>query len=114
MLPVNSSECRPLIAFTSVTLAGLVTIAASNGQRIERAEPHGANAVAAIATALQRQPLVAIGEIHRNQQVHDLIATVVRDARFLPNGGDIVVEFGNRRYQGRMDRYIAGETVDRQ
>jgi hypothetical protein len=56
---------------------------------------------------------VAIGEIHRNQQVHYLIAKVIRDARFLPNGGDIVVEFGNGRYQDRMDRYIAGETVDR-
>ena len=56
---------------------------------------------------------MAIGEIHRNQQVHDLIATVLRDARFLPNGGDIVVEFGNGRYQDRMDRYVAGEAVDR-
>lgn len=56
---------------------------------------------------------MAIGEVHRNQQLHDLIARVVRDARFLPNGGDIVVEFGNGRYQDRMDRYVAGESIDR-
>jgi hypothetical protein len=30
--------------------------------------------------------------------------TVVREARLLPNSGDIVVEFGNARYQDRMDR----------
>lgn len=114
MLPVNSSECSRLTAFTALALAGLVTIAASNEQRTEGAEPYSEEAVGAITTALQRQPLVAIGELHRNQQVHNLIATLVRDARFLPEGGDIVVEFGNGRYQARIDRYIAGETVDRQ
>src|SRR5262249_19853159 len=66
----------------------------------------------AISSALDAQPLVAIGELHRNQQVHDLIAALVRDTRFLPSGGDIVVEFGNARYQDRMDRYIVGEAVD--
>src|SRR5262249_54956188 len=44
--------------------------------------------------------------------VHDLIVALVRDARFLPNGGDVVVECGNARYQDRIDRYIAGDTVD--
>jgi hypothetical protein len=114
MRPANSSECNPLSALTSLVFAALVASATSNEQHTQRAEPHAEEAVTAVTTALQRQPLVAIGEMHRNQQVHDLIATLIRDVRFLPNGGDIVVEFGNGRYQARMDRYIAGEAVDRQ
>jgi len=95
-----------------VALASALTVSAANGQRAVRTEVHPEDAVTAITRALDAYPLVAIGEIHRNQQLHDLLVTVVRDARFLPNGGDIVVEFGNARYQDRMDRYIRGETVD--
>jgi hypothetical protein len=35
----------------------------------------------------------------------------VRDPRFPTAFQDIVVEFGNPRYQGVMDRYLAGESV---
>ena len=35
-----------------------------------------------------------------------------RARRFLPTGGDVVVEFGNARYQDRVDRYAAGSSVD--
>lgn len=95
-----------------VALASTLTLSAADGQRAVRVETHPEDAVTAITRALDAYPLVAIGEIHRNQQLHDLLVTVVRDARFLPNGGDIVVEFGNSRYQDRMDRYIRGDTVD--
>jgi len=88
-------------------------VSAGDAQRSVGAKVHPEDAVTALTRALEAYPLVAIGEIHRNQQLHDLLVTVVRDARFLPNGGDIVVEFGNARYQDRMDRYIAGDTVDR-
>src|SRR5262249_44663608 len=95
-----------------VALESALTVSAANGQRAAPAEVHPEDAVTAITRALDAYPLVAIGEMHRNQQLHHLLVTVVRDARFLPNGGDIVVEFGNARYQDRMDRYIRGETVD--
>jgi len=94
-----------------VAFALALAVSAADGQLAVRPEAHPENAVTAITRALDAYPLVAIGEIHRNQQLHDLLVTVVRDARFLPNGGDIVVEFGNARYQDRMDRYIRGETV---
>ncbi len=95
-----------------VALASALTVSVANGQRAVRAAVHPEDAVTAITRALDVYPLVAIGEIHRNQQLHDLLVTLVRDARFLPNGGDIVVEFGNARYQDRMDGYIRGDTVD--
>src|SRR5213076_1928531 len=49
--------------------------------------------------------------IHRNQQVHDLIVTLLRDPAFLSQGGDVVVEFGNSRYQAVVDRFVAGRHV---
>jgi hypothetical protein len=95
-----------------VALVALLAASIADGQRLGPAEPRPQDAIIAILSALDAHPLVAIGEVHRNQQVHDLIASLVRDARFLPNGGDIVVEFGNARYQDQMDRYVAGEVVD--
>jgi uncharacterized iron-regulated protein len=94
----------------------LVAVLAVNGARgntqsgvVSEARPQPA--VSAIIAALETHALVGIGEMHRNQQVHDLIVTVVRDPRFLPNGGDIVVEFGNARFQSVVDRYVRGEAV---
>jgi hypothetical protein len=87
-------------------------VSAARGQPAVRPEPHARPAVAAIERALESHPLVAIGEVHRNEQLHALIVTLVGDARFLPDGGDIVVEFGNSRYQDLVDRYIAGQPVD--
>ena len=56
-------------------------------------------------------PLVAIGEAHRNQQLHDFIVSLVTDPRFLQTVDDIVVEFGTARHQDIIDRYIAGDSV---
>jgi len=94
-----------------VTLVAALPASSADAQRAGKAvSPQ--DAIAAITSALNAYRLVAIGEMHRNQQLHDLIAALVRNPRFLPNGGDVVVEFGNARYQNRIDRYIAGETVD--
>lgn len=82
------------------------------GQRAPGSAPRARPAITAIVKAFDAYPLVAIGEVHRNEQVHRLIATLVRDPRFLPTGGDIVVEFGNARYQDRVDRYVYGNSVD--
>src|SRR5262245_41998666 len=68
-------------------------------------------AVAAIVNAFDDHRLVAIGEMHRNEQVHALIRSLLHDRLFLPNGGDIVVEFGNARFQALMDRFTSGEDI---
>lgn len=70
-------------------------------------------AAAAIIEAFTRYELVAIGEAHRHQQVHDFIVALLNDSAFLPEGGDVVVEFGNARYQSAIDRYVSGEPVSR-
>jgi len=56
-------------------------------------------------------PLVAIGEGHRNQQVHDFIVSLVTDPRFPETVDDIVVEFGAAQHQDIIDRYVAGELI---
>jgi hypothetical protein len=100
--------------FTQVSLAASLAIvgaAVDQAQQAALADAVAQPGVAAMIQTFEDYPLVAIGEGHRNQQVHDFIVMLVRDRRFLPSGGDIVVEFGNARYQGVIDRYIAGEPV---
>jgi len=96
-------------AFIAVVTA--TTVALARPQRSESTQPIPRPAVAALARAFNDHRLVAIGEMHRNEQIHALIRSLLHDARFLPNGGDIVIEFGNARYQELMDRFIAGEDV---
>jgi hypothetical protein len=67
--------------------------------------------VAAIKEAFETHPLVAIGDNHGNVQVHDLRLALIRDPRLAGVLNDIVVEFGNARYQDLMDRFISGEAV---
>lgn len=62
-------------------------------------------------SALDSFPVVAIGEVHRSQQLHDFLVRLLHDPRCLSTGGDLVVEFGNARYQDRVDRYVAGASI---
>jgi hypothetical protein len=74
-------------------------------------EPVAPAAVPALLHAFEDHRLVAIGEAHRNQQVHDLIVALLQDPAFLTEGGDLVVEWGNSKYQALMDRYVTGGLV---
>jgi hypothetical protein len=77
-------------------------------------DPEPRDAVAAILAAFDRHDLVALGESHRNQNVHDFVLSLIRSADFPKKVNDIVVEFGNGRYQSMMDRYIDGADVSPQ
>jgi hypothetical protein len=93
--------------------AAAIGLAPAHAQRNDLPEPRVRPAVPGIIDALEDHRLIAIGEVHRNEQVHDVLVAVVRDTAFLPGGGDVVVEWGNARYQSVMDRYITGERVSR-
>jgi hypothetical protein len=75
------------------------------------AEVRPAGAVTAILEAFDRYPLVALGESHGLEEEREFIDTLVGDPRFPDRVQDIVVEFGNARYQDVLDRYVAGEEV---
>jgi hypothetical protein len=93
--------------------AAAIGLAPAHAQRHDLPEPRVWPAVPGIIDALKDHRLIAIGEVHRNQQLHDVLVTLVRNPAFLPGGGDVVVEWGNARYQGVMDRYVTGDRVSR-
>jgi len=64
-----------------------------------------------ILRAFDTHALVAIGEAHRNQQVHDFILALVSDSRFAERVDDIVVEFGAADHQDIIDRFTEGQAV---
>jgi hypothetical protein len=97
---------------TSVAAAALIASATSaDAQRGVPTEDRGQPAATAIIRALDSFPIVAIGEVHRSQQLHDFLVHLLHDPRCLSTGGDLVVEFGNARYQDRVDRYVAGASI---
>jgi hypothetical protein len=55
--------------------------------------------------------VIALGEDHRHQQLHDFIVSLVSSPGFADRVNDVVVEFGAGRYQGVIDRYLAGNEV---
>ena len=55
--------------------------------------------------------IVMLGEIHECRQQYELIDKLVAVPGFAERVNDIVVEFGNARYQNAVDRYVAGEDV---
>jgi hypothetical protein len=74
-------------------------------------DPEPRDAVRAVVDAFDRYDLVALGEFHRNQNVHDFAISLIRSSDFPKKVNDIVVEFGSARYQGMMDQYIDGADV---
>jgi hypothetical protein len=69
--------------------------------------------IPAIVDAFRSHAVVALGnvEFRGNEQAHAFQVSLIRDPRFHAVVNDIVVEFGNSRYQDVMDRYIRGEAV---
>jgi hypothetical protein len=68
--------------------------------------------IGALIDAFQSHQLVALGDDgHGNEQVHALRVALVRDPRFAATVNDIVVEFGNAKYQDLMDRFLDGASV---
>jgi hypothetical protein len=70
------------------------------------AEPKPQNALKFILDVLRRFPLVAIGDRHGLQELHDFLTALLFHPD-LPNQlTDVVVEFGNARHQELADRFV--------
>lgn len=69
--------------------------------------------VAGLIDAFRDHAIVALAEGagHGDLRGHDLRVSLVNDARFADTVNDIVVEFGNARYQDVIDRFVAGEDI---
>ena len=63
-------------------------------------------------SAFETHQIVSLTEgTHGNEQSHEFRLALVRNPRFAAVVDDIVVEFGNSRYQGLMDRFVNGGDV---
>jgi outer membrane protein OmpA-like peptidoglycan-associated protein len=76
-------------------------------------EPSPKPAYEYVVRAFDRYPLVALSEWHGARETMYFVKKLIRTDAFAGRVNDIVVEFGNARYQQLMDRYIAGEDVAR-
>ena len=63
------------------------------------------------AGRLHRAPAGRYRELHGLQDHHDALQLLLADPRLPEVANDVVVEFGNARYQDTMDRFIAGQPV---
>ena len=75
------------------------------------ADPAPRDAVDVVLDAFASHSVVAIGEIHGSVAEHAFLEELLEDPRTPALVDDIVVEFGNARFQDAMDRYTAGEPV---
>jgi hypothetical protein len=73
--------------------------------------PAPVNAIDGVLAAFETHTIVALPDAHGNDQAHAFLLSLIRDPRFVRNVDDIVVEFGNARYQDVADRFIRGEEV---
>jgi hypothetical protein len=97
-----------MILFTVATVAETPVAQSQDGP-----EPQPQPAAKAIASLLSDHDLVAIGESHSLSEAGRFYRSLVRDRDFQAVVDDVVVEFGNARYQEVIDRYVRGRAVSR-
>ncbi len=87
--------------------AGLGTACvAGNARAAEGGQPATPDLAGTVFGAFRRHRLVAIGEYHGMQEHHDALVTLLADPWFPRLVDDVVIEFGNARYQDVADRFM--------
>lgn len=96
------------------TLAALLLLVAPASSLAQTTRPAAVpvEATTAVVDAFKTHELVAVSDAHGNVQNQAFLKALVRDPRFSQVADDIVIEFGNARYQDIVDRYVQGESVD--
>jgi hypothetical protein len=73
--------------------------------------PKAQDPVPGIVKLFDTYRIVMFGEMHECRQQWDLLRRLVAAPGFTARVNDIVMEFGNARFQDVVDRYTAGEEV---
>ena len=68
-------------------------------------------AVSDVVALFRQTPLVAIGEAHGLNELHTFFRTLIADPAFGRTVQDIVVEFGNAKYQAVADAFVLDQRV---
>lgn len=105
----------PAMAFRAArhALASALVTASTSAQQAAPKPAVPVEPIQAIVDAFSRHELVALGDAHGNEQSQAFLKALVRDARFATVVNDIVIEFGNARYQNLVDRFVNGADVPR-
>ena len=93
-----------------IRVAAALALALLTGCASAPANP-GHDPVSLIASLFDRYDVVGIPENHRSPEVHVFLRQLITDPRIHSRIDDVVVEFGNARYQETADRYIRGDDV---
>jgi hypothetical protein len=88
-----------------------LTASMTSTQPVVGGNPTPTDAIGGIVAAFATHAIVALPDAHGNQQSHGFLLSLIRDPRFIRTVNDIVVEFGNARYQDLADRFVRGEEV---
>jgi len=103
---------RSVSLWRAGTCVGAVLLSVAAHGQSARVGPVPREAVPAVLDLFEQYSIVALSEgPHNNQKGHDFRLALVRDPRFGRLVNDVVVEFGNSRYQAVMDRFTAGADV---
>ncbi len=100
---------KSLVPNQSLLLLALVAGSVAAQQQPKPATP--VDPIAGIVDAFKTHQIVAISDAHGNEQNQAFIKALIRDPKFAATVNDIVIEFGNARYQSLVDRYVRGEKV---
>lgn len=94
-MSVNAAtRWRVLIYVSILNLAGTVACVSAE------TDPSPRPAIEYVVRAFDRYPLVALSEWHSSRETKDFVGTLIRHGGFAGKVNDLVVEFGNARYQG--------------
>lgn len=83
-----------------------VGLLAPQGREAVRLDP-----VDAILEAFKTRQVVTLAGAHGGIKTHELLLQIIRDPRTPGLVTDLVVEFGNSRYQDMADRFVRGEEI---
>jgi hypothetical protein len=91
--------------------ASAISLALLSALSEQRESKGPLDAITTILDAFRTHPVVGLEEEHGDEGSHAFRLSLIRDPRFPLVVNDILVEFGNSRYQDIVDRFIGGEPV---
>jgi hypothetical protein len=110
LLTVYALQVNVLLGASAIALVLLsADTAEREGGQARAAAP--LDAITTILDAFLTHPVVGLDEVHADEASHAFRLSLIRDPRFPILVNDILVEFGNSRYQDLLDRFIRGEPV---
>jgi hypothetical protein len=70
--------------------------------------------ISTIIEAYRTHTIVALDDDHGEERCSAFRVSLVRDPRFIETVNDIVVEFGNSKYQAVVEAFVSGDAVNEQ